>query len=535
MVAVGNDVQPLPLFSASHLMTPQVLLSRFKLSSPTVQIALCVTVVAVLTVLRGIFAVTIDLRVDEAYYWTWSKENVISFLDHPPLIAWFVRSGTALFGDTNFGVRAPALLAMLVTQVLLADIVRRVVRDWRYVIAAVLTMEAAPDYGLKMANIAPDIALLPCEFLMIWSLVRLVQSNDQRWWLPAGLFGGLALTAKYAAVLFIPAILAFVLVPDWRRRQLASPWFWMATALALAVFSPVLLWNASHDWVSFRFQLDRHPQISGWTARFLVDFLGQQFVLVGFLLLPIALIGTVMLAIRGYRSRDPVSILLSTAVIFPLAVFVMHGLSARVGDSWPLFVWPIAFACVAINLKQWRQEAPDSRWAQSGPAFLAAAIVCGIAFVATAHLYYIAGTANYLRNDDPVGKEAGFAGVVAVADSKRREVGGRWFVTSDYRIYSMLRWHLRDAVPVVQINERLRYGGFRNPALDGPVGLYVAPKDNARAGVWRDRGATLQPTGRADLSWRGYVYDVYALWKVTGWKPVFSPPSGDPLYEAHPN
>jgi 4-amino-4-deoxy-L-arabinose transferase-like glycosyltransferase len=523
------------LLSASSLMTPPVLSTRFKLSSPAVQIALCVTVVAVLTVLRGIFAATIDLRVDEAYYWTWSKENVISFLDHPPLIAWFVRAGTALFGDSNFGVRAPALLAMLVTQALLADIVWRVVRDWRYVVAAVLMTEAAPDYGLKMANIAPDIALLPCEFLMIWSLVRLAQSNDQRWWLPAGLFGGLALTAKYAAVLFVPAILAFVLVPDWRKRQLASPWFWIATALALAVFSPVLIWNASHDWVSFKFQLDRAPQISGWSARFLADFLGQQFVLVGFLLLPIALIGTVMLAIRGYRSRDPVSILLSTAVIFPLAVFVVHGLSARVGDSWPLFVWPIAFACVAINLKQWRQDAPHSRWAQAGPAFLASAIVSGIAFVAAAHLYYIAGSANYLRKDDPVGKEAGFAGVVSAADSKRKEIGSHWFVTSDYRIYSMLRWHLRDAVPVVQINERIRYIGFRYPILDGPAGLHVAPKENARASVWRGTGARLQTLGQADLAWRGHVYDVYALQKVTGWNPAPSPPSGDPLSEAHPN
>jgi hypothetical protein len=107
MVAVGNDVQPPSAIFSKPLMTPPVHLSRFKLSSPAVQIALCVTVVAVLTVLRAIFAVTIDLRVDEAYYWTWSKENVISFLDHPPLIAWFVRAGTALFGDSNFGVRAP--------------------------------------------------------------------------------------------------------------------------------------------------------------------------------------------------------------------------------------------------------------------------------------------------------------------------------------------------------------------------------------------------------------------------------------------
>src|ERR1700751_219090 len=72
----------------------------------------CVAIVVGLTIVRGIFITTIDLRVDEAYYWTWSKENLISYLDHPPMIAWLIRLSTSVFGDTNFGVRFPALLAM---------------------------------------------------------------------------------------------------------------------------------------------------------------------------------------------------------------------------------------------------------------------------------------------------------------------------------------------------------------------------------------------------------------------------------------
>src|SRR5258708_23468293 len=82
--------------------------------------------IAALTAMRVIYAGVIDLRTDEAYYWTWSKENVLSFLDHPPVIVWFMRFGSAIFGDTNFGVRFAAILAMLVTQLRLADIVRRV-------------------------------------------------------------------------------------------------------------------------------------------------------------------------------------------------------------------------------------------------------------------------------------------------------------------------------------------------------------------------------------------------------------------------
>ncbi|HZR86994.1 MAG TPA: glycosyltransferase family 39 protein [Bradyrhizobium sp.] len=129
----------------------------------------CVAVVAALTLLRCMFIVTIDLRVDEAYYWTWSKENVISYLDHPPLIAWLIRLSTSVFGDTNFGVRFPALLSMALMQVLLASIVWRIVRDLRYVVAVMLMPEASLAYGLGMAKITPDIALIPCELVALHS------------------------------------------------------------------------------------------------------------------------------------------------------------------------------------------------------------------------------------------------------------------------------------------------------------------------------------------------------------------------------
>lgn len=514
-------------------MPPPVLRCRIY-DSPLALGVFCVATIAGLAVLRGVFAATLDLRVDEAYYWTWSRESVISYLDHPPVIAWCIRAGTRLFGDTNFGVRFAGLAAMLCMQLLLADIVRRLVHDIRYVVFAALLPEASIHYGLGMAKITPDIALIPLALAMLWSLVRLWQSDDLRWWLLAGLFGGLAIMSKYTAVLLLPAVLAFAFVPKWRRRQLASPWFWSSGVIAILVASPMLYWNGIHDWVSFRFQLDRQDQVAGWSARFLGDFLGQQFLLVGLVLLPMVMTGVAMLAVRGYRRLEPVPILLSTAVIVPFGFFLRHGLDARVGDSWLLFTWPIGFLCAVINVKQWHDES-RSLPARIGPPMMVFAIVSGIAVVVTAELYYVAGTANYFKKNDPIGKEAGFAAVVADADAKRRDVGAAWFITSDYRMYSMLRWHLKDTVPVVQLNERSRHIGFHEPRLDGPVGLYVAPQINRNAALWDKTSAVLETVGSADLVWRGFRYDTYAFQRLTGWKPAPSLAPGDPLFVASPN
>ena len=280
-----------------------------------------------MTALRVIYASLIDLRTDEAYYWTWSKENVLSFLDHPPMIAWFIRFGTAIFGDTNFGVRFAGMLAMLVTQLLLADIVRRVTHDIRAVVLALLMPEAALYYGLLMAKVSPDVALIPFAVAMLWALVRLHESGDGRWWLAAGVFAGLALLSKFTAVMLIPAVLAFMLVPDWRRRWLRSPYPWLAALIAVVVFLPVLIWNAGHDWASFKFQFVRATATHELSLRTVGDFIGLQFGLVGFILLPVVLSGVALTAWRGYRRGDAVAILLSTCVIVPFGYFFWKSLT----------------------------------------------------------------------------------------------------------------------------------------------------------------------------------------------------------------
>jgi hypothetical protein len=315
-----------------------------------------IALIAAMTVMRVIYASVLDLRTDEAYYWTWSKEGALSFLDHPPMIAWIIRFGTAILGDTNLGARFAGILAMLVTQLLLADIVRRVTHDFRAIVLALLMPEAALYYGLLMAKVAPDTALIPFAAAMLWSLVRLNESGDGRWWLAAGLFAGLALLSKFTEIMLLPAVAAFMLVPDWRWRWLSSPCPWLAALIAGAVFSPVLLWNFGHDWASFRFQAVRATADYPFSLRTLSEFFGLQFGLVGFVLLPVVLSGVTLTAWRGYFRREPVAILLSTSVIVPFGYFLWKSLTLRVGDTWPMFLWPAGFAATAINIAMLPRE-----------------------------------------------------------------------------------------------------------------------------------------------------------------------------------
>jgi Dolichyl-phosphate-mannose-protein mannosyltransferase len=495
-------------------------------------LAVC-ALIALLTAMRAIYAGVIELRTDEAYYWTWSKENVLSFLDHPPMIAWFIRFGTAIFGDTNFGVRFAGVLAMLVTQLLLADIVRRLTHDIRAVILAVLMPEAAVYYGLLMGKIAPDVALIPFAVAMVWALVRLVETDDARWWLAAGVFAGLALLSKFTAVMLVPAVLAFMLIPDWRRRWLTSPYPWFAALVAVAVFSPVLIWNVQHDWASFRFQFVRAAATHELSLRTVGDFFGLQFFLVGPILLPVLLSAVALTAWRGLRRRDAVAILLATSVIVPFGYFLWKSFALRIGDTWPMFLWPLGFAAAAINIAMLPRENWPAWMIKSTVAWANAAVASGIVLVVGVFLYSVASPWNFFGKADPIGGEAGYEQIASRAQAEMQKTGASWIATTDYRTYAMLRWVLKDRIPVVQINERGRFLGFRDPGMNeikGHTGLYVAREPDQTNPVWASTAAVRTPLGQVERSWRGTVMDSYALEKLTGWTPELSPPPDSPLY-----
>lgn len=491
-------------------------------------------IIAAMTVLRIVYASALELRTDEAYYWTWSKETALSFLDHPPMIAWFIRFGTAIFGDTTLGVRFGGILAMLVTQLLLADIVRRVTRDARAVVLAVLMPEAVLYYGLLMAKVAPDVAMIPFAVAMIWALVRLAQSGDGRWWLAAGLFAGLSLLSKFTAIMFAPAVAVFLLVPDWRWRWLRSPYPYLAVVVAIVVFSPVLIWNAQYDWASFRFQGVRATANYGVSLRTIGDYIGLQFGLVGFVMLPVVLSALVMTAWRGYRTREPVAILLSTAVLVPFIYFFAKSLTLRVGDTWPMFMWPVGFAAAAINLTMMPRENWSARMIRSSVVWANTAVVSGLAFVVIVFLYYVAAPWNFLGKIDPVGAEAGYDKVAARVQAALDEAGATWIATTDYRTYAMMRWLFRGRVPVIEINERGRFQDFSDPGTDrikGRAGIYVGREPDTRSPLWDTIAVKREHFGQVERRWRGVLTDTYVLDKLTGWTPELSPPKDSPLFQ----
>jgi 4-amino-4-deoxy-L-arabinose transferase-like glycosyltransferase len=487
--------------------------------------------IGIMALLRLALAATLDLRTDEAYYWTWSREPVLSFLDHPPMVAWLIRASTALLGQTTLGVRLPGVLAMAAMQLLLADIVRRHTADRRATVFAVLAPEATLYYGLMLTLIGPDVPLVACVTGVLWALVRLDEHRAPRWWLVAGVFAGLALLSKYTALMILPAVAAYVLWPPHNRKWLLTIWPWLALLVALALFSPALIWNAQHDWASFRFQFVRVTAAPQHSFVSIADFLGHQaiWLLPGMFL--ILLRGMTMTAWNGYRRQDAVAVLLGTAALAPFLYFLWRSASVRITATWVMVVWPAAFAATALNFDRLLRE--GGRWARSFTIWVLPTTAIGVGIVLSAFVYYLIGGAALLGKADPIGDEAGFGALADAAVTTMAETGASWIVTADYRTTAMLQWELKDRVPVIQLNERSRYLGWRAPDLGRVVGrsaIYVAPIGKVDERIWNETHAIRAPLKTVDRAWRGVVYDSYALQKVSGLVPDIAPPPGSPFY-----
>jgi len=85
--------------------------------------------------------------------------------------------------------------------------------------------------------------------LTAYCVIRLLKSDDARWWLAIGASIGLGMMAKYSIAFFALGVLGgMMLTPG--RRYLRSPWLWCGAGLALLTMLPNIVWQVRHDFVS---------------------------------------------------------------------------------------------------------------------------------------------------------------------------------------------------------------------------------------------------------------------------------------------
>jgi dolichol-phosphate mannosyltransferase len=300
-------------------------------------------------VLRLLYAGSVELLPEETYYWNYSRHLDFGYLDHPPMVAWLIRLGTAVFGQTEFGVRAGALCCGAITSLFIYRLSRNLFGQ-AAALAALLLVQALPFFFLAGFLMTPDAALTAAWAASLYFLERaLIAHRPRAWWL-AGVCLGLGMISKYSIALLVPVTLVFMVWDPAARRWWRRSEPYVGALLALLIFSPVLIWNAQHDWISFAFQTSRRlaetPQFA------LHKLIGSIIVLIT----PtgIVALAAVLLSRRAGASdaSDPARRwrFIHLAILIPLAVIVAFSLRHEVKLDWSGALMTAALPALACTM-----------------------------------------------------------------------------------------------------------------------------------------------------------------------------------------
>jgi Dolichyl-phosphate-mannose-protein mannosyltransferase len=268
---------------------------------------------------------------DELQFLSDARHLHWGFVCYPPLTPFIERIGLSLFGLSMVGLRVFSVLAqaaaIVVTGLTARELGGRRLAQFTAALAVALS-------GLPMFE-GTEFQYSTFDYLW-WVLiayftVRLLKSDNPRWWLAIGAVVGVGLLTKYSIVFYIAGILTGMLLSR-ARRHFTSGWFWGGIAVALVIFLPNFLWLVHHDFVSYRFLQHIHARdvAEGRADGFLID---QGKVCINLFAVPLCLTGLVAL-LRSSRYR-----MVAWMYLVPFALFYFgKGRGYYVAGAYPMLV-----------------------------------------------------------------------------------------------------------------------------------------------------------------------------------------------------
>lgn len=291
-----------------------------------------------LTLFRYYYLATgpIGLGPDEAHYWEWSRRLDLSYYSKGPVIAYLIAASTWLMGDTVFAIRFFAPIFLVLSSVFIYKLSMELFNDSKSAVAAALVFQITPlfaAFGVLMTIDSPFIFFWTLSLYLFWKAVKKAEDkNLRRWedeklstsqlpdsklnashfvpyasklyWLLLGLIVGIGLLTKYTMVFFYVGAFLFIVLSRQQRFWLKKKEPYIALALSLVVFSPVIIWNSAHDWVALKHTAGQAHIAEGFKISFkhFFEFIGSQIGVITPLLFFVVIYGAIKAFVTRYSS-----------------------------------------------------------------------------------------------------------------------------------------------------------------------------------------------------------------------------------------
>ena len=496
-------------------------------------------IIAISTAIRLILGALVPLFPDETYYWDWSRNLTAGYFDHPPMIAYFVRAGTLVFGATPIGVRLVSILAGAAAAIGISATARELGGDEAAKRAA-LIFACVPLAAVGFVLATPDAPMLCAVAWTLYAVIRAFKAEPAtretlQWWCLAGLAMGLAMASKFTSVL-VPAAIAIGCVSHGRlQNRFGEPGPYLAVLIASLVLLPVLIWNYQHDWVSFKFQLGHGL---GEPKGGALGVLNRELALLGGQIGLVSPILFFFIARAVKRAFDPtpagLRLVLGMTAAACLAFFVFSATRRSVEANWPALVWLPAIILLATEPPfSWREE----RWFKGGLMF-------GAGLTAIVYVHTLIPILPLRADRDQVAKAFGWKEVATVIDRQvafvknRASFGQRdlYIAAERYQDASELAFHLQSHPRVYSLNLSGRpnqydlWVTFPERAKSGAVLMLLLDDESTEPRIIRRLNCCFHiDQGESIAMMRGSSFiSRKRLWYLSGWTGEW-PPRAQPF------
>ena len=410
-------------------------------------------VIAILLVARlgYIASGTIQLSEDEAYQWLWSKHLALSYYSKPPLIAYTQFLGTAVFGDTAFGIRFfSPIIAALLSVIVLRFFSKTVNARAGFFLLLITTATPLLSAGAILMTIDP-LSVLFWTAAMVSGWYAVQPNSSIRYWLWTGLWMGLGFLSKYTELFQLLCWAVFFALWPPARKHLRGPGPYLALLFNLLCALPVLIWNQQHEWITVQHVAQNAGANTPWepTLKFLGRFVSAE----AGLLNPIFFVAMIWAAIAMWRRsrHNPLLLYLFSMGAPVFLVYLALSFHSNVLPNW---IAPSIAPLFCLMVAYW-----DTRW-RLGPTrikpWLTAGLIFGFAAVLLFHntdwINKLSG--RYLPvNADPLHRVRGWSGVARVAGEARGELLSEgkpvFIITDHYGLAGEISFYLPEAKAVV--------------------------------------------------------------------------------------
>ena len=303
-----------------------------------VPLVLCLGALLALRI-AAIYFAKIDLVLDEAQYWTWSRDLAFGYFSKPPMIAWVIRVATTVCGDGEVCIRWASPVLYTISSFVLF-LIGRELFGARVGFWSAIVFDTLPGLSYSSLLITTDVPLILFWTIALYAWVMLVKRQSMGFAILFGVAVGLGLLAKQAMLYAVICVACHAIVSREARQALKGGRAIVALLIAAALFVPNVMWNAEHG-----FPTVRHTEANiGWQypyvhPRRLLEYIVVQFGVFG----PILFIVLLRTAWREIRHpSDPRKTLLLSFSLPVLAILTVQAILSRAHGNWTATAYPAA-------------------------------------------------------------------------------------------------------------------------------------------------------------------------------------------------